>query len=195
MAKKITAFDRRRHARRDDLWSKAAESIYDKRNEAGFCTIPRSLALVATLIRHLSKRDPSRAYWDLWTRQRDDGYVEIEDAAEMAAISGLTGTRALKSWREKLDELERLGFIQIKGKGNQKYKYVLLLHPHDVVQKIRHENPDRIPDWWWSYFTTRIQDIGAKLRWEPPKPVAKNGAGDDFDDFPKALTDDNDMPF
>lgn len=176
------------------MWSKAQEIIYDKRNESGFCTIPRSLALVATLIRHLSKRDPSRAYWDLWTRQRDDGYVEIDDAAEMAAISGLTGTRALKSWREKLDELERLGFIQIKGKGNQKYKYVLLLHPHDVVQKIRHETPDRIPDWWWSYFTTRIQDIGAKLRWEPPKAVTKNGS-DDFDDFPSALTDEDDMPF
>jgi len=59
MAKKITAFDRRRHARRDNLWNKDQEVIYDKRNESGFCTIPRSLALIATLIRHLSKRDLS----------------------------------------------------------------------------------------------------------------------------------------
>jgi len=30
-------------------------------------------------------------------RQPDDGYVEVENAQEMAASAGLMGTRALKS--------------------------------------------------------------------------------------------------
>lgn len=189
MAKKLTAYDRKRHLRRDGFWPDAKEVIYDKREESGFCTIPRTVGLIATLIRHMSKKDPSRVYWDLWTRQRDDGYVEVDDAEEMAMISGLTGTRAMKSWREKLDELERLGFIRIKGKGNQKYKFILLLHPHDVVQRIRHEDPDKIPPWWWSTFETRIQDISARLRWKPAP------ARSDFEEFPGALEDDDDLPF
>lgn len=188
MAKKLTAYDKRRHQRRDEFWPDSAKVIYDKREENGFCTIPRSVAMIATLIHHLSKNDPSRVYWDLWTRQRDDGYVEIEDSEEMAACAGLKGTRALKSWRQKLDELQKLGFIRIREKGNQKYKYILLLHPHDVVQQIRHNEPARIPSWWWSLFETRMQDVSAKLRWAPPKK-------DDFEDFPGALDDDDDLPF
>lgn len=194
MSKKLTAFDRRRHLRRDTFWPDSKEVIYNKREESGFCTIPRTIALVATLIRHMSKRDPSRVYWDLWTRQRDDGYVEIEDQEEMAMISGLTGTRAIKSWREKLDELARLGFIRIQGKGNQKYKYILLLHPHDVVQQIHHTNPEKLPRGWWSTFETRIQDISAVLRWEPPSAERKKD--DEFEEFPGALKDDDDdLPF
>jgi len=28
-----------------------------------------------------------------------------------------------------------MGFIEFKEKGDQKYKYILLFHPHDVVQQ------------------------------------------------------------
>ncbi len=192
MAKALTAYDRKRHARRDERWAESKELIYNKKDESGFCTIPRTLVLVSTLIRHMSKKDPSRVYLDLWMRQRDDGYVEVDDAAEMAASAGLTGTRAIKSWREKLDELQKLGFIRIKEKGNQRYKYILLLHPHDVVQALRHSNPNQIPDWWWSYFENRVQDIGATLRWTPPKKKAS--VADEFADFPGSLEED-DLPF
>jgi hypothetical protein len=195
MAKLLTAYDRKRMARRDERWPESKDLIYNKREESGFCTVPRTLLLVSTLIRHLSKQDPSRVYLDLWMRQRDDGYVEVDDPQEMAAAAGLLGTRAVKSWREKLDELCRLGFIEFKEKGNQKYKYILILHPHDVVQRMHHENPAQIPDTWWSYFLTRIEDIGATLRWTPPKPK-KKATGDDFSDFPGALEDeDDDLPF
>src|SRR5437762_798427 len=51
MAKKQTAYDRKRHQRRDGFWPDSKEVIYDKRDEFGFCTIPRTVALVATLIR------------------------------------------------------------------------------------------------------------------------------------------------
>lgn len=97
----------------------------------------------------------------------------------------------MRTWRERLEELQRLGFIRIKPKGNQKYRYILLLHPHDVVQRIRYETPNAIPDWWWGYFESRVRDIRAQLRWTRPKPaVAKQpvsaaAAGDDFEDFPR----------
>src|SRR5690348_14278808 len=132
MAKKITQYDLRRRRKRDELWPDSESVIYDKTAETGFCTVPRTLPLITTLIRILSEKDPSRVYMDLWFRQRDDGFVEAEDPDEMAACSGYaTGTRHVRTWREKLDELQKLGFIRIMSKGTQKYRYILLLHPHD----------------------------------------------------------------
>jgi hypothetical protein len=123
-------------------------------------------------------------------QERDDGFVEVEDPDEMAAGSGYaTGTRHVRTWREKLDELQRLGFIRIKPNGTQKYRYILLLHPHDVVQRIRHETPDKMPKWWWSYFSQRLLDIRADLRWTPASPKAPpiDATMDDFEDFPGVL--------
>jgi hypothetical protein len=187
MPRKITSYDARRRALRNGLWPDSESVIYDKRDENGFCTVPRTLPLVATLLRHISANDPSRVYMELWFRQRDDGFVEVEDSDEMAAGSGYaTGTRNVRTWREKLDELETLGFLRIKGKGNQKYRYLLLLHPHDVVQRIRSLSPEKIPEWWWGYFESRVRDIKADLRLNRPEK-----ADLDFADFPGTLDESN----
>jgi hypothetical protein len=195
MGKKVTVAQRRRLARRAALWPDSHKLIYDKREESGFCTVPRTLSLVGTLIKHLSARvDPSKAYWDLWLRQRDDGFVEVEDQEEMAASCGyVRPPRNVRTWREAIDELERLGFIKVAGKGTRKYAFILLHHPHDVVQWMRDTKPNSIPDWWWSLFENRVMDIGAKLRWTPPKAATKAAL---FEDFPEALdAEDDDLPF
>lgn len=165
MAKKITAFDTKRQARRDALWPGSVEEIYDKSDESGFCTIPRTMSLIAVLIRALSKKDPSRIYIDLWSRQRDDGFIDVEDPEELAQSSGYPqAPRNVRTWREGIEDLVRLGFIKTSPRGTRKHKYILLLHPHDVVERIHDTEPGRIPEWWWSLFTNRVLDIGAKLR-------------------------------
>lgn len=196
MARKMTEYDRRRLERRNTIWADSAKVIYDKRNESGFCTVPRTLGLVCTLIKHMSqKKDPSRIYLDLWLRQRDDGFVEVEDAEEMAASAGYWRTpRNLRTWREGMDELQRLGFIRTAARGTRKHKYVLLPHLNDVVQRIHHENPKAIPPWWWDLFSNRVMDIRAKLRWEPPKQKKSASKDDPFSDFPESLDDDA-LPF
>jgi hypothetical protein len=185
MARKITATQLRRVERRESLWPGSEALIYNRKDESGFCTLPRTLSLIATLIKQLSStKDPSRVFLDLWFRQRDDGFVEVEDQEEMAASCGYSRPpRNVRTWREAIDELERLGFIKVGRKGTRKYAYVLLLHPHDVVQQLRHKKPKAIPDWWVSLFDNRVMDIGATLRWSPP-------AKTDFDDFPEALDAD-----
>ena len=194
MPRKFTQYDRRRLARRNSIWDDAEPHIYNRKEESGFITIPRTLPLVCTLLKILGeKNDPSRVYFELWCRQRDDGFVEIDDGDEVAAAAGFYrgSTRRVRSLREALDQLEKLGFIRISGKGPRKYAFILILHPHDVVQRIKHEHPDWIPDWWWSLFSLRVQDIGAKLRWEPPKAAPAT-----LDAFPEALDDeDDDLPF
>jgi len=93
-------------------------------------------------------------------RHRDDGFVEIEDPEEAAIASGLSGTRAVKSWREKMDELERLGFIRVEPLATNRHRYVLLLHPHAVVLRIRGAEGNHIPPHWWDFYRSRMREVG-----------------------------------
>lgn len=181
MARRLTHFDRRRRARRDALWPGSQDEVYDRKAEAGFTTVPRTLGMIMTLIKTMSgKGDPSRVYLELWMRQRDDGFVELDDLDELASVTGYYRgqTRRARSFREALERLQGMGFIRTAPKGPRKYAFVLILHPHDVVQRLRHEDPGRIPDWWWSLFELRVQDIGATLRWHADFPEARDAEDD-----------------
>jgi hypothetical protein len=176
MARKYTEYDERRRALRDSMWSDADDVVYNRRSESGFTTVPRTLPLVCTLLRVLGekKNDPSRVYWELWCRQRDDGFVELLDPDELACCAGFYRgtTRRVRSLHEALEQLQELGFIRIRPKGPRKYGYVLVLHPHDVVQRLRAERHHLIPDWWWDLFTLRAREIKAKLNWKPVMPTS-----------------------
>jgi hypothetical protein len=192
---KLKQYDRDRIAMRNGFWPDAGEVVYDKANESGWGWMPRTMPLIGTLQRHLgTKNDPSRVYLALWARQRGYGFVEILDSEELATECGYRGNRKIRSLNEALDQLQALGFIRVKPKGSRKYGFILLIHPHDAVQKLKHDQPKRIPDDWWDLFTLRVAELKATLRWTPPKPATgKAGA---FDDIPDALdAEDDDLPF
>lgn len=194
MARKLTAFDKSRIELRDSFWPDAGDVVWNRREETGFVTVPRTLGLVCTLLKHMGRQnDPSRVYLALWLRQRDYGFVEIHDSEDLAAECGYyRGNRKVRSLHEALDQLQGLGFVRVVPKGPRKYGFVLILHPHDVVQRIRHETPKDIPDWWWSLFTLRVQEIKTVLRWSPPKKPATS----DFNDLSDGLdTTNGDLPF
>lgn len=173
---KITEAARRRQERRSQVWPQAEKEIWSRKSETGFCTIPRTLGLIATLIRHLSTRtDPSRVYLDLWTRQFDDGFVEVRDIEEMAASAGYASPpRNVRTWRQAVEKLEDLGFIRLAPKGTRRHGYILLLHPHDVVEHLQRTKPGLIPQWWLDLFHDRVMEIGATLR---GKASGKHGEG------------------
>lgn len=158
----------RRVALRDSLWSDAAEVVWNRQAEIGFFTLPRTLPLIGTLIKILGDRvDASRVYFDLWSRAFDEGLVEIDDPEAFAASVGYSkGPRSLRTWRSCIAMLRDLGFVRVRPKGTREYGYVLLLHPHDVVQELLEQRSDDIPEWWVSLFRGRIIQIGAVLRTE-----------------------------
>jgi hypothetical protein len=149
---------------RDAKFPDAKQKSWDRHDEKGFTTVPRTLPLVATLIRHLTKRgDASRVYLDLWGRALyDTAFIVVNDEEELADSCGYDGTRKIRTWRERADVLVNLGFIEIAPKGKRKFGYIFLVHPHDVVQRLR--KAKKVPDWWWSLFETRLAEIRATLR-------------------------------
>lgn len=109
--------------------------------------------------------DASRVYMDLWSRQYEDGFLEVHDEQEFAASCGYhRGARGVRSWRDAMQALEDLGFIRAKPKGQRKFGYVLLPHPFDVYSVLIETQREKIPAWWQDLFERRLIEVGAMDR-------------------------------
>jgi hypothetical protein len=154
----------RRQGLRDQLWPGEGDKLWHRTTEDGYSTIPRTLPLVMTLIDDLKGKgkDISRVYFDLWCRQIDDSFVDVSDEESFAYSSGYpTPGRNVRSWRERIDMLQELGFVSVQPNGSRRYGYILLFHPHRVVCALRSEN--KVSDAWWGAFSKRASEIGAIL--------------------------------
>jgi hypothetical protein len=86
----------------------------------------------------------------LLSRQRGEGIVEMEHEADHAYAAGYEGTRAVRTWQERMKVLVQAGFIKTVEVGNQKYKYVAIVHPTTAVQRRR--DAKKVPDKWWNAY-------------------------------------------
>jgi hypothetical protein len=55
------------------------------------------------------------------------------------------------------------GFIRTKAVGLRDVGFILLLDPHAVVSRLRHEKPDLVPERWSTAFVSRCSEIGVQL--------------------------------
>jgi hypothetical protein len=147
----------RREALREQYWP--TEDLWTGEHEKGWFPAPRTLPLILTLLslKQISqKKDPASVYLDLLSRQRGEGIVEMEQEAVHAYAAGYEGTRAVRTWQERMKVLEAAGFIKTVDVGNQKYKYVAIVHPTTAVQRLR--DAKKIPDNWWNaYVALKLQ--------------------------------------
>jgi hypothetical protein len=148
------------------LWPGWRKVTWSRKSEKGFATIPRTLPLICSLIRTHSKGDASRVYLDLWARVNDDGLVEVHDETEFALSCYPNGTRHVRTWRDHITQLKELGFISVKPKPSRRYGYILVLHPHRVVERMLRESPERISSTWLELYKNRLADIGAEAEFD-----------------------------
>jgi hypothetical protein len=124
---------------------------------SGWFKAPRTLPLLLTLLaeRNLtSGLDISRVYLELLARHMDSGLIEMGNEADHAYAAGYTGGRSIRSWVERMEMLEKLGFIKTKQVGNQRYRLVLLVDPLVAVVQLREKGI--VPDSWWEAYTLRL---------------------------------------
>lgn len=136
---------RQQHFAADDLWTGDGEK--------GWFSVPRSLPLVLALLssKEISKKhDPSSVYLELLSRQRGEGVIEMAHEEEHAFAAGYVGTRAVRTWQERMKILEENGFIKTLQVGNQRYKYVAIVHPTTAVQRLREQK--KVDDNWWNAY-------------------------------------------
>jgi hypothetical protein len=157
----------RREKLRDQFWPGSSLEIWDRKKENGFSTIPRTLGLIMTLIDELADRDKgkdvSRVYFELWCRNFDEAFIEIVDEEAMAFASGFTApNRNVRTWKERIDVLQKLGFIYVMPVGSKKHGYILLPDPHKVIKKLQVEG--RVSASWWGAYVKRASETGYVIR-------------------------------
>lgn len=153
MAEK-TGVAARREEIRKQYWPK--EDLWTGEKELGWFPAPRTLPLIMSLLssKEVSgKKDPSSVYLDLLSRQRGEGVIEMGHEAEHAFASGYEGRRAVRTWQERMKILEDIGFIKTVEIGNQRFKYVAIVHPTAAVQRLR--NNKKVLDKWWNAYVAR----------------------------------------
>jgi hypothetical protein len=139
---------RRRFFPREDAWT--------GENEKGWFYAPRTLSLILNLVASKAvsgKCDPSKVYLELWARHMGGGVIEMRHEGEHAYAAGYRGPRGIRTWQERMNLLEKNGIIKTKRIGNQRYKYVLLVHPTSFVEKLRQEG--KVDDDWLDAYRDR----------------------------------------
>lgn len=150
-------------------WNEQLWSTKDK----GFVPLPRTLPLIGTLLRRLNdkKKDLYRVYHELWFRAIE-GFVDIRREQDHAYACGFTPGRGVRSWRERIVQLERLGFVRVcKHPGGDGYRYIFLPHPDMVIQKL--DQDEKLPDEWGQAYQERMGEIHA-ARWQAPRGASVN---------------------
>lgn len=141
----------RREELRKQYWPK--EDLWTGEKEVGWFPAPRTLPLILSLLssKQISKKkDPSSVYLDLMSRQRGEGIIEMGHEADHAFASGYEGRRAVRTWQERMKILEDNGFIRTVKVGNQRFRFVAIVHPTTAVQRLREDK--KIPENWWNAY-------------------------------------------
>lgn len=167
--KLLRGAEKKRAEIREKYWKKWREEHWvGDRYNPGWVIVPRTLELVATLIKKLKGKkdtDASRLYMNLWCRVFTDGVVPVGDERDLMFACGYTPNRGMRTWRRGLAQLEGLGFIiVVKPWGEDGgISHIILRNPDMVVQEV--DGKDLLPDDWKRAYERRMTEIGA-VKWK-----------------------------
>ena len=127
---------------REQFWQEVTEDMlwHQKgQKKVGFSQIPRCITLIGIIMDELSTSGKvSSTYLALWCHTFEEGFVSISNPQAMAFESGFAKGRAVHTWKSRMDELVRLGFIKVAS-GSGPYDNVLILNPYKVIKRHREE--------------------------------------------------------
>lgn len=153
----------RAEEKRLELWPDIpTENNWNRKGSDGFTTIPRILAISATIADTLAEKNRrvSATYLGLWCRVWDTGVVIIENEYELATEAGFTGERRIYTWRERMKQLASLNFIVIKDGPKGPYQNVLIINPYHVLYD--HHSRKAIQSHLWELVLERADEVGAR---------------------------------
>lgn len=160
---RATKIQKKKQALRKQLWGDIApETIWNRKLNDGYTTIPRTMPIVFQIMDYLSEKSKpiSSTYFSLWCRVFDESFIEIKSPDEMAFESGYSGQRAVSTWKARMKILSNLGFIDAKEGASGQYNYVLLKNPYMVIKE--HYKNKKIQEGKYNALFARAQEVGAQ---------------------------------
>jgi hypothetical protein len=136
------------------------EWLWHRSTNDGYSTIPRTLPIAMQVIDDQTKGQPAgHTLFCLWARSPDHPLITIENPATFAGEAGFTGVRAVDTWRRKMKELHKLGFILPKAGTSGDFHYVLLLNPNAAIEYLNHSG--KVQAGVYARFLDRLAEVGA----------------------------------
>lgn len=172
---------KKRLALRDQLFQDAAAEVFDPSDRAtkGYAQVPRVVPIVARLIN--DSDGPENAgplYQVLWAQDWGQGILEVRSYRQLLYEAGYNakGNRVERTWEERVQILDRLGFIRTAERGLDRFGYILLVDPHIAVLKLVASRP-RLPalKQWLPQFRLVCEQWGIDLAAYQAR-IEQNGA-------------------
>jgi hypothetical protein len=159
--KRINAILKRQLNTRARLWPHVKGEELWNLDKDGWAALPRLMPLMMSIMDDLAgKGTPvSRVYLEMWSRLREESFLSLGNAQEMAFHAGFDGQRALRTWRERVATLSKLGFIDLKEGPFGEQSYALFPNPYHVVK--RQYLKGRVQERKWQALMVRSEEIKA----------------------------------
>src|SRR5580698_9738708 len=95
---------------RNQLWpALQVEELWTRQTHDGFTTLPKAMPLMMSIMDDLADGQPvSTTFLELWCRAYDECFVTLSKSRDLAFHSGFFGQRAERTWKARLQILEKL---------------------------------------------------------------------------------------
>ncbi|WP_316159454.1 hypothetical protein [Bradyrhizobium sp. SZCCHNRI3042] len=157
-------YSKRIREQRAKLWPDVdfKKQLWHRKRNDGFTTIPRTMALIISIIDDLTKGGPAgKTYFELWCRSFDEMYVSLSKPKELAFCSGFIGQRAERTWAEKIRKLAELGFIKLQSGQSGPLSHALIMNPYLVIKKMHEEGQPGLSKEKYRGLQDRAHEIAA----------------------------------
>lgn len=158
-AKRLKMSERAQHQLELHFPGYASSWLWNRKENDGYTTLPRTLPYVMQAVDDQSKGQPAgHTLFCLWARSPDHPLVIIENPATFAAEAGFSGERAVDTWRRRMKHLVNLRLIAAKKGPAGDFSYVLLHNPNVAMEWMRQSR--LVQDELYGRFLTRVTDVG-----------------------------------
>lgn len=127
---------KRQQELRTRLWPEVGPDwVWSRHTHDGFTTLPKGMPLILSIMDDMAKGQPvSTTYLDLWCRTFEESFVTLSKPREMAFHAGFDGQRAERTWKQRLNILAELRFINLKEGPSGPASYALIYNPYKVIK-------------------------------------------------------------
>lgn len=144
---------------RAKLWPELkAEELWTIDSE-GWAPLPRLMPLMMSIMDDMSGKGfpVSRTYLELWSRLREERFLTLNRPEEMAFHAGFEGQRALRTWKDRVQRLHDLGFIELKDGPLGDLSYAVFYNPYYVIKRAHLD--EKIQDRKWQALIIRANEL------------------------------------
>ena len=122
---------------RAKLWPELSDKMLWTLDSDGWVAIPRVMPLMLSIMDGMAEKGfpVGRAYLELWSRLREEGFLTLNRQEEMAFHAGFEGQRALRTWRDRMTRLAAMGFIGVKSGAFGDLSYAVVYNPFHVIKR------------------------------------------------------------